>query len=222
MLAHFSEDPSLMHLFHTSKDIFTDILQMWLKISPNLTLLTRDTVKKICYSVIYGISAPTLALEMNIEPTVIKQMMDTFWSSFPNIGLWKSKVIEDTSQNGYVCTLCGRKRYLTVSSESKNSNTHENMQAQRQAVNTICQASAADLIKQVMINVYNLLQFYTDIHLICQIHDELLFEIPKDEFDKIIPLIHRSMIHSIELKVPLEVKIKYGPNWNDLSDYQIK
>lgn len=215
-----------MHLFHNSKDIFTDILQMWLKISPNLTILTRDTVKKICYSVIYGISPPTLSLEMGIESTIIAQMIDAFWSSFPNIGLWKAKVVEETSQNGFVTTLCGRRRYLNVSSSSENSskamNSHENMQAQRQAVNTICQASAADLIKQVMINIYNLLQFYNDIHLICQIHDELVFEIPKDKFENIVTLISRSMIHSIELKVPLEVKIKYGQNWNDLSDYVIK
>lgn len=179
MLAHFSEDESLLHIFNTSPDIFTDIMKLWKTLSPHLKILTRDIVKKVCYSVIYGVSSPGLAKEINIDMKIANQILDTFWSSFPTIAKWKMKITEEVKENGYITTLSGRKRYFI------NENQHETVQFQRQAIHTLCQASAADLIKQVMINVSNLLLIYNDVHLLCQIHDELLFEIPKSKLEKI-------------------------------------
>ncbi|KAK9273993.1 hypothetical protein L1049_018807 [Liquidambar formosana] len=237
LMAHFSKDSSLIELLSKPHgDVFTIIAARWTgKPESNVGSQERDQTKRLVYGILYGMGANTLAEQLDCSSDEAAEKIRNFKSSFPGVASWLHDAVASCRQKGYVETLKGRKRFL---SKIKLGNSKERSKAQRQAVNSICQGSAADIIKIAMINIYSVIaedvvRPYSSTTLatkfdmlkgrcriLLQVHDELVLEVDPSVVKEAGLLLQMSMESAASLLVPLHVKLKFGRTWGSLEPFQ--
>ena len=213
VLAHLSNCEALKSIFESDEDIHSATAKRIFKLQGEPTSAQRRKAKTVNFGVVYGISDFGLSNELGISVKEARDIIDSFYASFPEVRDFFEKIINDASRDGYVSTLSGRRRYLV---ELHDSNYQVREFAKRAAMNAPIQGSAADLIKIAMIKVDKALKeggFKTK--MVCQIHDELIFKVPEEEKEKVYDVIKSTMEHALDLNVPLKVDGGYGKDWYD-------
>ncbi len=214
VFAHYSEDEAFMEAFRRDEDIHTRTAMEILgdnsqTASPDM----RRIAKAINFGIIYGMGPRRLSEELGIEHKTAKNYIDAYYERYQGVARYKEKTIKKAREKGYVSTLFGRRRYLP---DIQHGNNRIRSEAERMAINTPIQGTAADLIKKAMINIHNRLkEEKLGSKMLLQVHDELVFEVPEEELDAVIPMIKEEMEEVYPLKVPLKVDINKGRNWDE-------
>ncbi|WP_172368882.1 DNA polymerase I [Sporosarcina jiandibaonis] len=215
VLAHMSQDEKLMEAFHHGEDIHTktaaDVFGVQIdEVKPSM----RDAAKAVNFGIIYGISDYGLSQNLNITRKEAAKFIETYLASFPGVKKYMNDSVAEAKVNGYVTTLMNRRRYLP---EIKSSNFNLRSFAERTAMNTPIQGSAADIIKQAMIDMAERLEAEgLEARMLLQVHDELIFEAPVDEIELLKKIVPEVMESAIKLDVPLKVESAYGKSWYDM------
>lgn len=229
LMAHFSKDSSLVQLLSKPDgDCFTMIAATWTgKLESTISSEEREQTKRLVYGILYGMGPNSLAEQLECSSREAAEKIQAFKSSFPGVSAWLNEAIASCCTKGYVETLMGRKRFL---SKINFGNSKEKAKAQRQAVNSICQGSAADVIKVAMIKIHTAIvggvapdaDHTTDMQLsilrdqcriILQVHDELVLEVDQRFVREAARLLQTSMESAASLSVPLRIKMKIGRTW---------
>ncbi len=212
VLAHVTGDKTLHQAFIGGVDIHTQTAMSIFNTSAEL--LTRDMrsqAKVVNFGVLYGMSAHRLSGELKIDRKQAQRFIDDYFETYPGVQVWSDALIEKAIETGYVETLGGRRRMvpnLTVKNRLVQAN------ARRMAVNTPIQGTAADLIKQAMIELdREIRESGRESRMVLQVHDELVFSVPESEVDEFSVVVREKMESAMALDVPLLVEIKTGRNW---------
>jgi len=211
VLATLSNCQALKEIFNSNEDIHSATAKKIFNLQSEPTSLQRRRAKTVNFGIVYGISDWGLAEQLEISSKEAREIINSFYSSFPEVATFFQKIINDALKDGYVSTLLGRRRYLR---ELHDSNYQTRESAKRAAMNAPVQGTAADLIKLAMNKVHNALKegnFETK--MILQIHDELIFRVPKNEKDKVYKLIKDIMENALDLDTPLLVDGGFGRDW---------
>jgi DNA polymerase-1 len=212
VLAHLSQDASLIETFLNDGDIHTTVASGVFMVRPeNITFEMRRTAKVINFGIIYGMSAFGLSKELGISQREAQQFIDGYFERHKGVREYMDRTIGEARTNGYVRTLFGRMRYIP---EISNTDANIRSLGERAAMNTPIQGTAADIIKMAMINIHREIggQGLAS-RLILQIHDELLFEVKEEEVDKVETLVREEMERVVTLSVPLKVSLGKGYSW---------
>ena len=213
VLAALSNCQALKDIFLSHEDIHAATAKKIFNLQGEPTSLQRRKAKTVNFGVVYGISDWGLAEQLEINPKEAKEIINSFYSSYPEVAQFFQKIVSDATRDGYVSTLLGRRRYLR---ELHDSNYNVRESAKRAAMNAPVQGTAADLIKYAMNKVHQaLLDNKLETRMICQIHDELIFRVPKKEKDVAYKLIKDIMENALFIDVPLEVDGGFGRDWYD-------
>ena len=215
VMAHFSEDPVLVEAFRTGQDIHARTAQEVFGIGPLAqTPEHRRVAKVINFGIIYGLSPFGLAQNLGIEQREAKKFIDAYFERYSGVKDYLARSLEETRRTGFTRTLFGRRRPIP---EITSPQVNLRNLAERTALNTPLQGTAADLINLAMIRIQReLADQKFRARMILQVHDELLFETPPDELDRLRALVRPAMEHAHKLLVPLVVEMKSGPNWRDM------
>jgi len=222
ILAHLSGDSLLVSAFQEDRDIHTETAHIIFHLSSPLKGVgdispeQRRIAKTVNFGIIYGMSAFGLAKELRISPEEAQNFITAYFEKYAGVKDFIDRTIESAREKGYVTTLLGRRRSIQGINSRRN---NERLLAERLAVNTPIQGSAADIIKVAMVKIdRDLTSQNLRGRMILQIHDELLFEIPEIEKEIWIPLVKDAMERALPLAVPVKVSVKSGRNWQDLED----
>ena len=212
VLAHLSQDASLIETFLNDGDIHTTVASGVFMVKPeNITFEMRRTAKVINFGIIYGMSAFGLSKELGISQREAQQFIDGYFERHKGVREYMDRTIGEARANGFVKTLFGRMRFIP---EIGNADANIRGLGERAAMNTPIQGTAADIIKMAMINIHRkILEQGLSSRLILQIHDELLFEAKEDEADRLEALVRDEMERVVTLSVPLKVSIGKGYSW---------
>jgi len=215
LLAHFSKDKALLDAFTANQDIHSFVASQIYDVPiEEVTGQMRSSCKAVNFGIIYGQGAFGLARSIGISHAEAKKFIEDYFARYSSIREFMDKVIAEAKKSGYAETIMHRRRKIT-NLGSKNFNKRS--QAQRLAINTVIQGSAADLIKVAMINIQQKIEAEElPVKMILQIHDELVFELPRAQAKTHEKWIVEEMTSAIELDVPLKVDVAVGPSW--LSD----
>ena len=213
VIAEISGDEAMLEAFQKCQDIHAATAARVFGVPiEEVTKEQRYRAKTVNFSVIYGAGATNLSRQLDIKRKEATELINNYFAQYSGLKTYMDTIVEDARQNGYVMTLMGRRRYLR-DIDSKNGLIRSN--AERIAVNTPIQGSAADMIKIAMINIHRVLKegnFKSK--MILQVHDELVFDAHKDEIDRLKPIIEEEMRNAMpDLKVPIKVGIDQGQNW---------
>lgn len=241
MLAHMSGDKKLKQFLNSEGDVFKMIAGEWLGLpAAAISDKERQDTKQICYGMIYGIGPKALGEQMGISDNEASQFMETFRSKYPTVKKFISKTVQSCRDSGFVTTLLGRKRFLPG---IHSTNIHARSQAERQALNSTIQGSAADLVKTAMVKIDEEVAArygfsatcllpptardscagQGDDHsayLVLQLHDELLYEVRERDLEGVAKIVQHEMENALELSVKFPVKIKTGSSWGRLKPFQ--
>ena len=214
LLAHVSGDEHLIHAFTSGEDVHAmtaaKVFGVELK---DVTKEMRRRAKAVNFGIVYGQSKYGLAKSLGITNAEAQEFIDKYFETYPKVKEYMNNEVEFVTQNGYVETAFGRKRYLA--SELQSSNYQIREFAQRAAINQPLQGTAADLIKMAMIRVDKAIAGMKT-KMIMQVHDELVFEVPKEELEQLKSIILDCMaLKDQNLKIPLDVDINYGASWKE-------
>lgn len=214
VVASASEDENMIRAFLNHEDIHTATASQVYHIpGDQVTSEQRRYAKTVNFGILYGISAFGLSERLHIPQSEARQLITDYNQSFPKIEAYMEGVLSFARKTGYVETQFGRRRYIR---DIKSSNGILRKAAERNAINAPIQGTAADIIKVAMINIYKELnQKGLKSKMVLQVHDELIFDVPKDELHLIMEMVPRLMNQAITLKVPLEVEISSGKSWFD-------
>ena len=212
IMAHLSGDPGLQEAFEKGEDIHATTAAAIFDIPIEaVTPDHRRKAKEVNFGIIYGISPYGLAARLGIDADEAKRIITNYFVRFPRVNDYITHVIAFAHQHKYVTTILNRRRYIPEI-DSKNANVRQN--AERIAINTTIQGSAADLIKIAMIQIHRELQKQRlKTRMVLQVHDELVFEVMADELETVRQLVKAKMEGAIPLNVPLKVDIGVGKNW---------
>jgi len=212
ILAHLCGDEALREAFASEHDIHRWTAAKLLdKAEDAVNREERDRAKVVNYGVLYGMGARGMAARLGIAREEAERFIGDYFATFPGIRDWTQKLLGQARSDGFVSTILGRVRPLP---EIRSSNGRLRSFAERAAVNTPIQGSAADLIKLAMIRVDELLEArHPDCALLLQVHDELLFELPESRVAELMPILQEAMENVGDLDVPLKVDGGYGTNW---------
>lgn len=213
ILAHISKDEHLIKAFLDNEDIHTTTAMRVFGIekAEDVTSDMRREAKAVNFGIVYGISDYGLSQNLNITRKEAKDYIDTYFDRFPGVKEFIDTVIRDSKENGFVETLFHRRRYLP-DINSRNFNLRSF--AERTAMNTPIQGSAADILKMAMIEMdKRIKEEGLKSTMLLQVHDELIFEVPENEMDKIEALVKEVMEQTVDLAVPLKVDSSFGNNW---------
>jgi DNA polymerase-1 len=215
LMAHFSEDPLLVHAYRNDQDIHTLTASEVFGISPEaMTKETRNRAKAVNFGIVYGISPFGLAAQLGIDQHEARLYIETYFARYVGVRAFIDRLLEETRERQSVRTLFGRVRPIP-DIQSRNANLRGF--AERTAVNTPLQGTAADLIKIAMLRIDERLRSQKLRTLMTlQVHDELLFDAPRDEADEVSALVKQEMESVIQLKVPIVADIGVGKNWRDM------
>lgn len=216
VLAHFSGDQTLREAFAKGEDIHTRVASEVYGVPLGaVTREQRRSAKAINFGVIYGQSAFGLSKSLDIPKDQAAEFINAYFARYPGVDQFMAKVLEDARKNGYVSTILGRRRAIQgVRPTSQRGDSRQRNLPERIAINTVIQGSAADLIKQAMIQVHHRLKpEKLQARMLLQIHDELVFEVPPDEISPLAALVTQEMSGVGPLDVPLQVDVKTGANW---------
>jgi DNA polymerase-1 len=212
VLAHITEDPNLIETFNKDEDVHARTASLIFNVPMDqVTKTQRNQAKTINFGVIYGMGPQRLARENGVTMAEAKKFIEEYLAKYPGIQKFTTEQVELAKAQGFVSTILGRKRPLP---DINSSNVGLRINAEHMAVNTPIQGSAADLIKIAMIRIHEKLKTKKmKTAMLLQVHDELVFEAPKDEVDDAKKLIVREMENAMELKVPLKVDVGVGKSW---------
>jgi DNA polymerase-1 len=212
LLAHFSKDTALTDAFANDRDIHRFVASQIFDVPiDEVTDQMRSRCKAVNFGIIYGQGPFGLSRTIGISQAEAKKFIDDYFKRYSSIKDFMHNLIGAARQNGYAETILGRRRkILNINSR----NSMKRSQAERLAVNTVIQGSAADLIKVAMINIHRkILNEELPVKMILQIHDELVFELPQNQVKKHSAWISSEMTNAIKLSVPLKVDLAWGKNW---------
>lgn len=212
ILAHYSGDPNLIKAFKEGLDIHTiTASQVFNMPLDKVTSLERGRAKAVNFGIVYGMSDFGLSENLGIPRKTAKLYIDSYFENYPNVKSFMEGAIEACRDQGYVTTLLGRRRYIP---DIQASNFQVRSFAERTAMNTPIQGSAADLIKLAMILVYRELEErQLKSRLILQVHDELIVDTLPEELEVVTDIVKRNMEEAMSLLVPMLVEIHSGPSW---------
>ena len=212
IIAALSEEETMINAFKNGEDIHASTASKVFNVPLNeVTREQRSNAKTVNFGIIYGVSAFGLSNQTDLSRTEAKDLIETYYATYPKLRNYISKQVDFARENGYVQTVLGRRRYLK---DINSRNAVVRSAAERNAVNAPIQGSAADIIKIAMIHIYNKLEkgnFKTK--MLLQVHDELVFDVYKPELDQIKSLVKTEMENAYKLSVPLVVDLGVGNNW---------
>lgn len=215
VLAHISGDKNMQEAFQTGADIHASTAMKIFDLdSPDeVTLNMRRQAKAVNFGIVYGISDFGLAQNIGISRKAAKKFIETYFESFPGVHKYMTGIVELAKKQGYVETLFHRRRYLP---EINSKNYNLRSFAERTAMNSPIQGSAADIIKIAMIRMQEMLKENNlKAKMLLQVHDELIFEAPKEEIPQLKELVPKVMDSAVDLDVPLKVESASGDTWFD-------
>ncbi len=214
VLAHICGDEKLIQAFKNDLDIHTKTAMEVFHVSAEeVTSNMRRQAKAVNFGIVYGISDYGLSQNLGITRKEAGQFIDRYLSSYPGVQTYMDEIIHSAKQKGFVSTLMQRRRYIP---EITSRNFNLRSFAERTAMNTPIQGTAADIIKKAMIDMAEALKEHgLKARLLLQVHDELIFEAPQDEIETLKKLVPEIMENAIQLDVPLKVDYAYGPTWFD-------
>ena len=214
ILAHLSGDQNLKQAFEQDEDIhaYTAALVYDIK-QKDVTAAMRNAAKRVNFGIIYGMSAFGLAKDLGIPQGEAQDFIDRYFARYPKVKTFMEEAIRKAEEQGFVVTLLNRRRYLP---DIKSPNLAVRQFAQRQAINTPVQGSAADLMKLAMIHIQKEIeQKRLASRMIITVHDELVFDVVASETAQLVKLVRARMEEAIALSVPVRVTVKTGANWLD-------
>lgn len=216
VLAHLSQDKTLIQAFKENRDIHQETAAHIFGIPSNqVTSEQRQIGKKINFSVLYGMTPFGLSKDMHLSFADAKAYIDRYFEQYPGVSKWMEKTIAFAQKHGYVETEWGRRRYVPAIYE-KNKVLYQ--EAERIAINTVAQGTAAEIMKLGMIRLHALLNERSkDEHILLQIHDELLLSVPKSTAAEVDAIIHETLEQVVDWFVPLVVTTRQGSNWQEVT-----
>lgn len=214
VLAHIANDEKLIEAFQEGLDIHTKTAMDVFHVSKEeVTSNMRRHAKAVNFGIVYGISDYGLSQSLNITRKEAGSFIERYLQSYPGVKEYMEEIVKDAKQKGFVSTLLHRRRYIP---EITSRNFNLRSFAERTAMNTPIQGSAADIIKKAMIDMADRLKKENlKSRLLLSVHDELIFEAPEEEIERLKEIVPDVMEHTVELKVPLKVDYSYGPTWFD-------
>ncbi|WP_369048177.1 DNA polymerase I [Tenacibaculum sp. UWU-22] len=212
IIAALSEEKNMINAFKNGEDIHASTASKVFNVSiENVTREQRSNAKTVNFGIIYGVSAFGLSNQTNLTRSEAKELIDTYYQTYPNLKSYISKQIDFAREHGYVETVLKRRRYLK---DINSRNAVVRGGAERNAVNAPIQGSAADIIKLAMINIYKHFEKQNfKSKMLLQVHDELVFDVHKTELEIVKPIIKFEMENAYKLSVPLDVDLGVGNNW---------
>uniref|UniRef100_A0A182PQA8 DNA polymerase theta n=1 Tax=Anopheles epiroticus TaxID=199890 RepID=A0A182PQA8_9DIPT len=236
ILTHLSQDRQLVAALGAGSarerqsersDVFRALAARWNRYEreSDVSEEMRNRTKAIVYGVIYGMGVRAMAAELQLDEDAARTLMEQFHATYPEIRRYIDRVVRLTRQLGYIETLTGRRRYLPAISSG---NARERAEAERQAVCTTIQGSAADILKNAIVRMSRNLRKYRNvlelerIHFVLHMHDELIYEVPRNQLHKVAKILKSSMENCAKLSVPLRVKLKAGPSWGTMQELTIE
>ena len=214
IMAHLSKDPGLIEAFKSGEDLHTTSASLVFGVKPNeVDAELRRQIKAISYGLAYGMGAYGLSQSLDIEVAAAQKLMDEYFKRFGGVRDYLANVVEVARKLGYTETIMGRRRYFP---DLTNPDRQRREMAERMALNAPIQGSAADIVKQAMLNADSLLKSEKlQSRLLLQVHDELVFEVAKGEKDQVEKLARSAMADAAPLLVPLDVSIGVGSSWDE-------
>ncbi len=221
LLAHFSGDPALLKAFREQIDIHRQTAAEIFAIHPELvTSEMRRQAKVVNFGIIYGMSPFGLAKQMGAPQRAASEFIQRYFARHSRVKAYQEEIVEAGRERGWVTTLLGRRRHLP---HLQSANRLLRQEAERAAINTPLQGTAADIIKEAMLEVEAALTAAgLGARMLLQIHDELLFEVPASELAATAGMVRRVMEAVVPLKVPLEVDLRVGQTWGEMVPFEKK
>jgi DNA polymerase-1 len=225
LLAHFCGDETLCGAFAEGRDIHAAVAAEIFNVPLDaVTDEQRRMAKTVNFGVIYGISAAGLSQRLGIPKGDAATFITSYFARYPKVEAYQTNLLRDTRTNGYTTTLLGRRRHFDRTAIRSNSSYQNRNTAEREAINMEVQGSAADLIKLAMLEVRRALREEKfQARMLLQVHDELVFECPPEEVDRLAVTVRRAMIDPVvarlKLRVPLVVDVSRGPNWLEVTEW---
>lgn len=221
VLAHFSKDPALKKAFIEGQDVHTYTASLVFGCPPNeVTPKMRETAKTVNFGVLYGMSPFGLSKSLKISQEAARDFIKSYFERYTKVKEFIDKTIEDCKKTGYVETLFKRRRYIP---DIQTSDIRMRQYAERTAVNAPVQGTASDLIKIAMIQIHrHLREQESEARMVLQVHDDLVFEVPKGQVEELAATVKKYMEGAAQLEVPLVVALKTGVNWCDMEKLKLE
>jgi len=221
VLAEISGDEELKKAFNEGLDIHTETASKIFTVkTDDVTANMRRHAKVINFGIAYGMSSYGLSRDLKISRNEADQYIAKYFERFSGVKQYMEDVKKQAREKGYVETMFNRRRYIP---DIKSRNYHKRKFAERAAINTPIQGTAADIMKLAMIDLYRaVVNSGLNIKLLLQVHDEIVLEVKKEEISKTAALVKDKMENTIKLSVPLIVDMQTGSNWCDKNDYEVK
>ncbi len=212
LLAHLANDSGLLAAFRAGEDIHRATAAKVMGVPlDQVTSEMRSRAKAINFGIVYGMGAQSLAQQIKVTPAQAQEFIESYFRIYPNVRAYEEKVVEEARRTGSVTTLMGRRRPLPTINDD---DPRIKSAAERVAVNTPIQGTAADLIKLAMIRIdRRLADEKYRARMLLQVHDELVFEVPPDEVEKLTEMVRHEMAGALEVSVPIIVDVGVGANW---------
>ena len=214
VLAHIAKDEKLIAAFKSGQDIHTQTaMDVFHVKEEEVTSNMRRQAKAVNFGIVYGISDFGLSQNLGITRKEAKQFIERYFESYPGVKAYMDDIVQEAKHKGYVTTLMNRRRYLP---EITSRNFNLRSFAERTAMNTPIQGTAADIIKKAMIDLREKLKDENmQARMLLQVHDELILEAPKEELEKLKEIVPAMMENTVELSVPLKAEYAFGESWYD-------
>ena len=212
IIAALSQDPAMVEAFQKGEDIHaTTAAKVFGVPLEEVSREQRSNAKTVNFGIVYGVSAFGLSQQTNLNRSEAKELIEAYYATYPQLKAYINEQVDFARENGYVETVLGRRRYLK---DINAQNAVVRGAAERNAVNAPIQGSAADIIKIAMINIHRRMQKENwASKMLLQVHDELVFDVPKKEVESFTQLVKQEMENAFELEVPLVVDVGIGQNW---------
>ena len=212
IIAALSKDPAMLEAFQKGEDIHaTTAAKVFGVALEEVTREQRSNAKTVNFGIVYGVSAFGLSQQTNLNRTEAKELIEAYYATYPQLKAYMSDQVDLARENGYVTTVLGRRRYLK---DINSQNAIVRGAAERNAVNAPIQGSAADIIKIAMINIHRRMEKENwQSKMLLQVHDELVFDVPKSEIETLSVMVKEEMENAFSLEVPLLVEVGIGENW---------
>ncbi len=216
VLAYLSQDETLLEAFKENKDIHMLTAAGLFEVTPEaVTHEQRQLGKRINFSILYGLTAHGLSQDLDISHSLARSYIEKFMAQYPGVVTWMNEVVEKTKEKGYVETFWGRRRYLPGIYE-RNKTMYD--LARRVAINTVAQGTAAELMKWGMVTLEETLKKQVPgAHMLLQIHDELLLEVPCEVEKETEKLVTEVLQNVVSWNVPLVATTRVGKNWQEVT-----
>jgi DNA polymerase-1 len=213
-IAHLARDPGLIESFRSGRDIHTETASRVFGVEPGaVTIEQRSKAKMVSYGLAYGMEAYGLGQRLNIATEEAALILVAYFEAFPAVKEYMERTVAEARERGYTETLFGRRRQIP---ELSSPNYRIRQAGERQAMNAGIQGLAADIFKVALVRLTTALEeSQMDSQLILQVHDEVLLDVPPAEHDRAVNVVVETMTGAVDLSVPLEVNLAFGPSWAD-------